>query len=79
MNIAITFESASPSGAKVSIGITVDGGNKRIYVFEIDDLRRSVSAPEAEDFARMLMKAAISGLTRTQARNKLLPGLVVTI
>lgn len=79
MNLSITFEGASPSGAKVSIGVTVNSGTKRIYVFEVDELRQSVSAAEAEDFARMMVKAAISGLTRVQARNKIQPGLTVTI
>lgn len=79
MDLSITFEGASPSGAKVSIGIVVNNGNKRVYVFEVDELRQSVSAAEAEDFARMVVKAAITGLTRVQARNKIQPGLTVTI
>lgn len=79
MNVTLTFEGASPSGSKISIGIAVNGGAKRVYVFEIEELRKPVTATDIESFELLLVKAAVAGLTRAQARNKIQPGLTITI
>jgi hypothetical protein len=80
MNISIALESVSPSGAKVKISVTADAGTKsRLMDFEVDDLRKNLDAEDRERLATLLVRAAVDGLTRAQARTKLQSGIVVTV
>ena len=77
--LAISLENASPSGAKLYIGHSVDGGAKRTMYFEADEIRQSLSTEEREVFLRLLLKGALAGLTRAQARTKMQTGFAVTL
>lgn len=77
MVISLTLESICSGGGHATIGVAIDGGAKRIMAFDVDELRGPIEDKEA--FASNLVKMAVSGLTRQQARTKLLAGVTVTI
>lgn len=79
MILAITFEAVCSGGNHVTIGATVNAGPKRSAEFSIDELRDDLSAAEREDLMRLIVRAALTGLTKAQARSKLQAGFVVTL
>lgn len=77
MQITLSFEGVCANGGHVDIGVVVDGGQKKITRFDVDDIRGPVDDREA--FIANVIRLSLTGLTRAQARTKLQAGLSITL
>lgn len=77
MIINLSLESICDGGGHATIGIIVNGGAKRLVSIDVDTIRGPID--NIETLTSDIIKLSISGLTRLQARNKLLAGVTVTL
>jgi len=77
MNISVTIESVCSGGGHATIGVVIDGGKKKLLQVETDEIRRGIDDREA--LVLGIVKLALTGLTRAQARTKLQAGISITL
>lgn len=79
ISVTVALESVCDGGGHAFVSIAVDGGPTVKRELTVEELRAPLTGDEKEDFIRLALRAAITGLTRVQARNKLQAGVTVSI
>lgn len=77
--LVITGEAVCAGGNHVTIGYVLDGGAKVQRQYEIDQARVALTADDIDQLRTLLLRAAIAGLTASQAKTKLQAGVTVSI
>lgn len=77
MVISLTLENVCANGGHATIGISVDGGTKKLVTYDVDDIRGPIE--DRDQLIAHIVRLSTTGLTRAQARTKLQAGITITL
>lgn len=78
--VEFTLVSVCSGGGHFVIGVSVNGGPQRDFVYEVDDvLAGPGQIDDASDMILVLLRLHFAGMTRVQTRAALMAGVTITI
>lgn len=77
--VNIILENVCSGGQHANLGVTVNGGEKRIVPLIVDELRSSMSTEEIDATLKGLLKLHSIGKTAAQFKASVLAGFQVTV
>lgn len=77
--LLISGESVCAGGNHVTVGYVLDGGQKVLRTYEVEQVRAPLTSDDIESLRMLLLRAVIAGMGAGAAKTKLQAGVTVSV